>query len=39
MVRIVEDVFGTAVNPLTEQTEQIKRFTLTNSMEMSVQVI
>uniref|UniRef100_D3TPX1 Aldose 1-epimerase n=1 Tax=Glossina morsitans morsitans TaxID=37546 RepID=D3TPX1_GLOMM len=38
MVRIVEDVFGTAVNPLTEQTEQIKRFTLTNSMEMSVQI-
>uniref|UniRef100_A0A1A9ULQ0 Uncharacterized protein n=1 Tax=Glossina austeni TaxID=7395 RepID=A0A1A9ULQ0_GLOAU len=36
MVRIVEDVFGTAVNPLTEQTEQIKRFTLTNNNDESV---
>ncbi|KAI9589966.1 hypothetical protein GQX74_008134 [Glossina fuscipes] len=38
MARIVEDVFGTAVNPLTEKIEQIKRFTLANSTEMSVQI-
>ncbi|XP_037816393.1 galactose mutarotase [Lucilia sericata] len=39
MVRVIEDVFGTAINPLTKQSEQIKRFTLQNDMEMKVQVI
>ena len=38
MVRVTEDVFGTAVNPLNKQTEEIKRFTLQNDMEMKVQV-
>lgn len=38
MVRVTEDTFGSAVNPLTKQTEQIKRFTITNGMQMQVQV-
>ncbi|XP_058978095.1 galactose mutarotase [Musca domestica] len=39
MVRVIEDTFGTAINPLTKQMEEIKRFTITNGMQMKVQVI
>uniref|UniRef100_A0A1I8PV53 Aldose 1-epimerase n=1 Tax=Stomoxys calcitrans TaxID=35570 RepID=A0A1I8PV53_STOCA len=39
MIVITEDTFGTAINPLTKQMEEIKRFTLTNCMQMKVQVI
>lgn len=38
MVRVIEDIFGTAINPTTKQSEQIKRFTLQNDMKMKVQV-
>ncbi|XP_061388992.1 aldose 1-epimerase-like [Musca vetustissima] len=39
MIRVIEDTFGTAINPMTKQTEEIKRFTITNGMQMKVQVI
>lgn len=38
MVRVIEDTFGEAINPLTKQVEQIKRFTISNDMQMKVQV-
>ncbi|XP_030384945.1 aldose 1-epimerase [Scaptodrosophila lebanonensis] len=40
MVRVTEDVFATAAeNPFTRRTESVRRFTLSNGEQMSVQVI
>lgn len=37
-IKIVEDDFGEAVNPITELNTPIKRFTFTNDHKMSFQV-
>lgn len=37
-VRIVEDEFGLMKQPTTQETEQVKRFTLTNGNGVSIQV-
>ncbi|KAH8365651.1 hypothetical protein KR093_003103 [Drosophila rubida] len=40
MVNVTEDIFATAaVNPFTKQTESIRRFTLRNEEQMSVQIL
>ncbi|ALC43209.1 maker647 [Drosophila busckii] len=40
MVYVKEDVFAEeALNPFTKQTEKIRRFTLSNDEQMSVQII
>lgn len=37
-VRIVEDEFGLMKQPTTQETEQVKRFTLSNGNGVSIQV-
>lgn len=39
MVRVIEDMFGIAVNPLTQKSEHIRRFTLTTEKGMCVSLI
>ncbi|KAH8408529.1 hypothetical protein KR215_006978 [Drosophila sulfurigaster] len=40
MVNVTEDIFATAaVNPFTKKTEQIRRFTLRNEEQMTVQIL
>ncbi|XP_034106797.1 galactose mutarotase [Drosophila albomicans] len=39
MVRVTEDVFGIAVNPMSQKSEHIRRFTLTSEKGMSVAVL
>ncbi|EDV95660.1 galactose mutarotase [Drosophila grimshawi] len=40
MVKVTEDTFASgAVNPFTKQTEEIRRFTLSNDEQMSVQIL
>ncbi|TDG44089.1 hypothetical protein AWZ03_009514 [Drosophila navojoa] len=39
MVRVVEDVFGIAVNPMTQKTDHVRRFTLCTEKGMSVAIL
>ncbi|CAD7014975.1 unnamed protein product [Ceratitis capitata] len=39
MVCVTEDTFGTAINPLTKEEVTIRRFTISNDLGMSMQVI
>ncbi|ALC45217.1 CG10467 [Drosophila busckii] len=39
MVRVTEDMFGIAVNPMTQKTDHIRRFTLCTERGMSVSVL
>lgn len=39
MVRVIEDMFGIAVNPLTQKTDHVRRFTLTTEKGMCVSII
>lgn len=39
MVRVIEDMFGIAVNPMMQKTDRIRRFTLTTERGMSVSII
>ncbi|XP_023173075.1 aldose 1-epimerase [Drosophila hydei] len=39
MVRVVEDVFGIAVNPMTQKTDHVRRFTLFTEKGMSVAIL
>lgn len=40
MVNVTEDIFANAaVNPFTKKTEQIRRFTLSNEEQMTVQIL
>ncbi|BFG01071.1 aldose 1-epimerase [Drosophila madeirensis] len=39
MVKVVEDIFGIATNPLTKMAQVIRRYTMTNSSHMSVGII
>lgn len=39
MVRVTEDVFGIAVNPISQTSEHIRRFTLTSEKGMSVSIL
>lgn len=38
-VNIIEDLFGTVPDPITGETQNIRRFTFTNDNGVSVQVI
>ncbi|XP_002021355.2 aldose 1-epimerase [Drosophila persimilis] len=39
MVRVIEDMFGIAVNPMTQKTDQVRRFTLSTDRGMCVSII
>ncbi|KAH8371366.1 hypothetical protein KR093_007084 [Drosophila rubida] len=39
MVRVTEDVFGIAVNPMSQKSEHIRRFTLSSEKGMSVSIL
>ncbi|XP_064551581.1 galactose mutarotase [Drosophila montana] len=39
MVRVIEDVFGIAVNPMTQKTDHVRRFTLCSEKGMSVSIL
>ncbi|KAH8239177.1 hypothetical protein KR032_001558 [Drosophila birchii] len=39
MVRVIEDMFGIAVNPMSQKTDRVRRFTLTTERGMSVSII
>ncbi|KAH8405397.1 hypothetical protein KR222_011034 [Zaprionus bogoriensis] len=39
MVRVVEDVFGIAVNPMSQKSEHVRRFILTAEKGMSVSIL
>ncbi|XP_034656256.1 aldose 1-epimerase [Drosophila subobscura] len=39
MVRVIEDMFGIAVNPITQKTGQVRRFTLSTDRGMCVSVL
>lgn len=39
MVKVVEDIFGIAVNPFNKQAQVIRRYTMTNTNRLSVSVI
>ncbi|TDG41906.1 hypothetical protein AWZ03_011661 [Drosophila navojoa] len=39
MITIVEDIFGIATNPFTEQAQVVRRYTISNSNHLSVRII
>ncbi|EDW72677.1 uncharacterized protein Dwil_GK17052 [Drosophila willistoni] len=39
MVRVIEDMFGIAVNPMTQKTDRVRRFTMTTERGLSVSVL
>ncbi|KAH8242940.1 hypothetical protein KR032_003149 [Drosophila birchii] len=39
MVKVVEDIFGIAINPITNQAQVVRRYTITNANRLSVAII
>ncbi|EDW00359.1 galactose mutarotase [Drosophila grimshawi] len=39
MVKVVEDIFGIAINPFTERAQVVRRYTISNSSHLSVAII
>ncbi|KAH8387408.1 hypothetical protein KR093_006932, partial [Drosophila rubida] len=39
MVKVVEDIFGIAINPFTEKAQVVRRYTISNANHLSVSVI
>ncbi|KAH8247252.1 hypothetical protein KR038_000975 [Drosophila bunnanda] len=39
MIKVVEDIFGLASNPITKQAQVIRRYTITNANRLSVAII
>ncbi|ALC49145.1 CG4988 [Drosophila busckii] len=39
MVKVVEDIFGIAINPFTQKAQVVRRYTISNSSQLSVSVI